>query len=79
VAKTDYNTETLKRIGNKLRMLRVGAGYGSYETFAVDNDLSRRYYWGAEKGQNLSLKYLLNLLQIHNITLQDFFKDIEKY
>ncbi len=78
MAKTDYSTETLKRIGNKFKSLRIKAGYGSYETFAMEHDLSGRYYWGVEKGRNVSLKYLLKLLQIHEITVENFFKDLDK-
>lgn len=77
MAKSDYSTVTLKKIGAKLKRLRQDAGYSSYESFAMENELSNRYYWSAEKGQNLSLLYLMKILQIHKITIEEFFKDLD--
>lgn len=77
MAKSDYTTVTLKKIGAKLKRLRQEAGYSSYESFAMENELSNRYYWGAEKGQNLSLLYLMKILQIHKITIEEFFMDLD--
>jgi transcriptional regulator with XRE-family HTH domain len=67
----------LKRMGRRLRKLRVNAGYSSYETFAVDHDLSRRYYWAVENGRNISIAYLVKILAIHDMTMEDFFKDLD--
>ena len=64
-------------IGEKLKQLRKDNGYTSYENFAMDHDINRMYYWGAEKGRNLSLKYLIKILKIHNLTLHEFFKDLD--
>ncbi len=44
-------TKELKKIGERLQKLRVKNGYGSYEDFAVKNDLSRMQYWRIEKGK----------------------------
>jgi transcriptional regulator with XRE-family HTH domain len=67
--------KVLKEIGEQLKKLRMEKGYKSYESFAIDNDLSRMQYWRIEKGlTNITLKSLLRLLKIHGITIQDFFK-----
>ncbi len=67
--------KNLKEIGERLKMLRIKKGYTSYETFAIDNDLSRMQYWRIEKGKtNITMKSLINLLNIHEITVEDFFK-----
>ncbi|MEE4196570.1 MAG: helix-turn-helix transcriptional regulator [Bacteroidales bacterium] len=72
----DYSEEILKKIGDKLRELRIQKGYSSYETFAFDNDLPRMQYWRIEKGEtNVTIKSLLKILNIHNTTLKDFFED----
>lgn len=73
----DADKEALAAIGEKLKQLRKAGGYRSFESFAFDNNISSRYYWGAEKGRNLSLKYLLKILRIHNVTLRDFFSDLD--
>ena len=74
---TNQTEVVFKKIGEKLKRLRIAAGYSSYETFAQEHDLSRRYYWGAEKGQNLSIQYLIKLLNIHHISIEDFFAELD--
>ncbi|MCK9480918.1 MAG: helix-turn-helix domain-containing protein [Bacteroidia bacterium] len=72
------NPEIIAKIGAKLKRLRIEKGYTSYENFAMDFDLSRAYYWKVERGQqNLSMDYFLSLLKIHEISLKDFFSDID--
>lgn len=66
----------LEAIAQKIKSLRVRAGYTSYENFAYENDLSRVQYWRMEKGCNFTINYLLKILDIHRISLEDFFKDL---
>jgi transcriptional regulator with XRE-family HTH domain len=66
--------EICESIGNKLRDLRIINGYSSYEHFAIENELSRMQYWRIEKGlTNLTLRSLITLLNIHKITIEEFF------
>lgn len=70
--KTDE--EVLKEIGVKLKELRIKNGYKSYESFAIDNNLSRMQYWRMEKGiTNVTIKSLKRILDIHNVSINDFF------
>lgn len=64
-------------IGQKLKKLRIEKGYRSYETFAYEHELPRVQYWRMEKGTNFTLKNLLKILEIHEISIGEFFKDIE--
>jgi len=67
--------KVLKEIGERLKKLRIAKGYKSYESFAVDNDLSRMQYWRMENGiSNITIKSLTRILRIHNITIEDFFE-----
>ncbi|MAX79171.1 MAG: hypothetical protein CL843_03235 [Crocinitomicaceae bacterium] len=63
----------IKAIGLRIKELRKSAGYTSYETFAVKNDLDRKHYWRMENGQNISMKSLFKIIDIHQITIQEFF------
>lgn len=63
-------------IGQRVRELRKKAGYTSHETFAWDNDLSRVSYHRLEKGTNFRIETLLRILNIHKITLEEFFKGL---
>jgi transcriptional regulator with XRE-family HTH domain len=66
-----------KKIGHKLKELRIKANYTSYEDFAMSHELSSRYYWAVEKGKSVSISYLIKLLNIHNVSLEEFFKDFK--
>lgn len=62
-------------IGNRIKDLRKSKGYTSAEIFAYDNNLSRVSYWRMEHGYNITMQSLLKILDIHNITLVEFFSD----
>ena len=66
----------LKQIAQKLKQLRLDKGYSSYEAFAFDHELPRVGYGRHEQGSNLTLKSLLRLLDIHQVSLADFFADM---
>jgi len=69
--------ERVLKIANKIKKLRIQKGYSSHENFAWDNDISRVQYWRIEKGSNITLKTLLSILDIHKISLSEFFKDLD--
>ena len=66
-----------KLIGERIKELRLGSGYTSYETFAIDNGFSRRGYWALENGSNFKIETLLKITAIHEITLEEFFKGVK--
>ncbi len=66
----------ITKIAAKLKELRVAAGYTSHESFAWDHEINRIQYWRIEKGSNITLKTLLAVLDIHNVSLSDFFRDL---
>jgi transcriptional regulator with XRE-family HTH domain len=70
----DKQSIILVNIGNKLTQLRKKNGHKSYESFAIENNLSRMQYWRIEKGKtNLTIKSLTRILDIHGITIEEFF------
>ncbi|WP_430408809.1 helix-turn-helix transcriptional regulator [Kordia sp.] len=61
-------------IAEKIKELRINAGYSSYENFAWDNGINRMQYWKMEKGEtNFTMKSLYRILKVHNMELSDFF------
>ena len=72
----DFN-KLMVSIGNRIKFLRIKAGYKSYEVFAWENNLSRIQYWKMEKGTNCTLKSLYKVLQVHNLTYKEFFDSLE--
>lgn len=72
-----YNLdETAEKIGSKLKQMRIDAGYSSYENFAVAHSLDRKQYWRVEKGANIRLNTLLDILNIYKISLEEFFRGL---
>jgi transcriptional regulator with XRE-family HTH domain len=74
---TKKQQKRLLKIGERLRELRVKAGYKSYENFAYDNDVNRVQYGRMEKGANITLASLMKVLDIFKISFEDFFKGIK--
>ncbi len=64
-------------IGVRLKKLRIEKGYSSYENFAWDNEIPRVQYWRMEKGTNFTIRTFLRVLDAHQITLKEFFDEIE--
>lgn len=70
------NDAFLLLVGQEIKRIRIEAGYTSYEKFAIEHELDRKYYWSIEKGRNISLTYLKKILDIHQITFSQFFLKI---
>jgi transcriptional regulator with XRE-family HTH domain len=62
-----------EQLGKKLKALRKAKGFANYEQFAYTYNLSRAQYGKYEKGVNINFKTLLKILDIHEISLKDFF------
>lgn len=61
------------QICERLKSIRIERGFPSYENFAYENDLGRMSVWRVEQGSNLTIKTLLKYLDIHQMTLEEFF------
>ena len=70
----NYNI-VIDKIASKLKKLRIEKGFTSYENFAYQNDLPRVQYWRMEKGTNFTIKNLLKILEIHKISIEEFFNN----
>lgn len=69
----------ISHISEKLKHLRIKAGYSSYENFAWDNGINRMQYWKMEKGTtNFTMKSLHKVLKAHNMSLAEFFADFKE-
>lgn len=66
----------IKKIGNRIKQFRRNAGYSSLEKFAYEHEINRTQYARYERGEDMRLSSLLNLLSAHGITLQEFFKGL---
>lgn len=64
-------------IARKLEKIRIEKGFTSYENFAIEYGISRMQYWRMEKGTNFTFESFLKILDAHQMTLSEFFKDFD--
>lgn len=67
--------ELIGRIASRMKSLRIGKGYTSYEAFAYDHELSRALYGRYEKGKDLRISSLAKVVQAFDMTLEEFFSE----
>jgi predicted transcriptional regulator len=65
------------KIANKIKQLRLEKGYVSNEFFAWEHKIPRVQYWRMEKGTNFTIKTFLRILDAHEMTFEEFFKDFD--
>lgn len=72
----DKIIQQIETVSKKIKQLRKAKGFTSFEAFANEYDLDRVQYWRVESGTNMTLKTFFRILEIHNITPQEFFSDL---
>ncbi|MGZ4054394.1 MAG: helix-turn-helix domain-containing protein [Bacteroidia bacterium] len=73
--KTDKSPE-LEKIAARLKEIRKEKGFKNYEHIAFELGMSRSAYWRLESGENFSLKTLIRICKLLEITLEDFFEGV---
>jgi len=67
--------EGLKRLGERIKQLRLKKGYTSYEQFAYEHNISRAQFGRYERGKDLRVSSLLKILHALNVSLEEFFSE----
>ena len=76
VKKKELTTEeALKRLGERIKELRLKKGFTSYEVFAYENEISRAQFGIYEKGEDMRFTSLLRVVKALDISLEDFFSE----
>lgn len=68
--------DQLIKMGAHIKHLREQVTGESYEVFAKNNGINRISQYRMEKGENFMMVNLLKILDGLEITMKDFFKDI---
>ncbi len=68
--------ERIQKIAKKIKTLRIEKGYVSSEFFAWEHQIPRVQYWRMERGTNFTIKNLLRILDAHDMSMEEFFKDL---
>jgi transcriptional regulator with XRE-family HTH domain len=76
---SEVDREKIKKIAEKVKKLRVKAGFSSYEGFALHAGINRNSYFRFERsaitGDNYTVALLIKIARGLNISLSDFFQD----
>ncbi|OCX54309.1 transcriptional regulator [Mucilaginibacter sp. PPCGB 2223] len=70
-----HTEEMLKRLGSRMKAIRIEKGHDNYEKFAMAHDISRAQYWRYEKGKDLNFSTLVRVIKALDISLAEFFSE----
>lgn len=65
----------IHNLGARIKELRIKKGYTNAEFFAYDHRINRSQYGKYERGEDLRFSSLLRIIEIHNMTLEEFFSE----
>lgn len=65
----------LKRLGARIKVLRIKKGYTNYENFAFEHDIPRAQFGRYERGEDLRYSSLLKVIRALGVTQSEFFKE----
>lgn len=67
--------EQLKKLGARIKQLRIKKGYTNYEHFAYDHNISRAQFGRYEQGQDLRFTTLVKIVSAFGMTMKEFFAE----
>lgn len=65
----------MKKLGNRIKQLRISKGYSNYEAFAYEHDIPRSQYGRYERGHDLRFSSLLKIIKALDISIEEFFSE----
>lgn len=71
----DEQQQIIKKIGERLKALRIEKGHSSYEIFAFQNDIDRSQYGKYERGADMRISTLVKVLAALDISIEEFFSE----
>jgi hypothetical protein len=67
--------DELKKLGSRIKELRIKKGYSSYEYFAYEHNISRAQFGRYEQGQDLRYSSLVKIVNAFGMTMNEFFSE----
>jgi transcriptional regulator with XRE-family HTH domain len=71
----DEQQRIIKKIGERLKALRIEKGHSSYEVFAFENEIDRSQYGKYERGADMRISSLVKILRALDVTVEEFFSE----
>lgn len=72
---TDPEADALKKLGNRIKKLRINGGHLNYEKFAYQIGVGRILLRRAERGGNIKYNSLLKIICGLGVTPSEFFSE----
>lgn len=66
----------LTAVSERLKELRKEKNFKNYEHIAFELGMSRSAYWRLESGENFSMKTLIKVCKLLDVTLEQFFQGV---
>ncbi|GIL24017.1 MAG: hypothetical protein BroJett042_25300 [Bacteroidota bacterium] len=63
----------LKKLGARIKALRLKKGYTNYENFAFEHNIPRAQFGRYERGEDLRYSSLLKVIRALGLTQKEFF------
>lgn len=74
--KTVLKDTDLKKLGERIKQLRIAKGYTSYEYFAYEHNLGRAQFGRYERGtEDLRYSSLLKIVKAFDMNMEEFFSE----
>jgi transcriptional regulator with XRE-family HTH domain len=67
--------DQLKKLGARIKKLRIAAGYSSYEYFAYEHDISRAQFGRYEQGSDMRFSSLVKIINAFGLSIPEFFSE----
>lgn len=64
-----------KKLGERIKQLRIQKGYTSYEYFAYEHNISRAQFGRYENGQDLRFSSLIRVVSALGMSVSEFFSE----
>lgn len=74
-SKSKVPNEALVKLGERIKALRLKAGYTSYEHYAYEHDFSRAQWGRYESGEDLRYTSLVKVVASFGMTMEQFFAE----
>lgn len=73
--KVDDPDVELKKLGARIKALRIEKGYTNYENFAFEHNIPRAQFGRYERGEDLRYSSLLKIMRALGVTQEEFFSE----
>ncbi|MEM1405135.1 MAG: helix-turn-helix transcriptional regulator [Bacteroidota bacterium] len=71
----EFSKEQLKKLGERIKSLRIARGYTNYEYFAYEHNIPRAQFGRYERGEDLRFSSLVKVVKAFGMTLPEFFSE----